>query len=347
MATAASMRPAKVLMDQVLSRSILQTFSLNGQAQDQFQITAGKLITALELALAVTYTSTTGTVHPSPYDIANVIARFQVVTGGGSTLMDLSGQDLYDKFVKQDGVAMDNKALVGGTAQTAATARMTIRVPMTLDGMKQPADGLLETMQKDVFVTITYNKLTDDGVLFGDTTGLSDVSASLKISTKEYVCSSSVAAYLIANSVQPIIVGNDKEINQTNDAFKIDQLPKVSYLGITIAPRVTDANGNTAPSSALLDADKAMAVKSTLNNNTYQREAVRVLRGETLVRRRDASTPDGLIDVPMTMNGSLAQYIASTSANELFLEVPAINTGTKPNLRIITTSFRRNTEVNK
>lgn len=336
-----------MVMEQIFARSILTNLSLKGQAQDNFEIIPGKFITHLGLQMDVTYTSTTSTVNPHPADILNAIARMEVYTSGANTLFDLSGQDIYDLFVKKRGVAGDNKALVGATAATAATARIKVDIPFVLENGRNPWDGILETLQKKVFVKLTYNKLDADGTLFGTATGLSDVTANISVSTREYRASPEKAQELLKNTVQRIMRGADYPISQSNDAFVIGDLPENErYMGITIMPRVT-SNNNSTPSSSLIDATKRLSVKSSQDNTIYQQELVRVLRSETLQARQDSSVAAGLLDIPLTADGAISQHILSTSVNKLSLEVPAVNTGTSPTIRVVTNTFRRTLEVNK
>jgi len=336
-------------MDQIFARSVIESFSLAGgnqQSQDSFQLTPGKLIAALRFHITATFTTTTGTVHPHPADLLNILKRLEVYTGGAKTYYNLSGMDIHAKWLKRKGVSHDNKALVGAVAATAATARLTVDVPFTLPMAKQPYDGLLETFQKKVYCKLSYNDLMADGTLFGDTTGLSDVQVNITVSTLEYRCSTARQQYLLANTVQPIIQTFDFPIAQTNDAFVIKNLPEnAAFFAAQLMQRAT-VNGNIAPVDDIIDADKTMRVLSTLDNNTYQEDLVRNLRGETLQRYQDASLVDGLIDVPMTLDGSLLQSIASTAADELRMELPVVANGTGPSVRVLTETWINTAKAN-
>jgi hypothetical protein len=337
--TAAIVRPAQMTMDQLLSRSVLQNINLTGKSQYTFRLVSGHLYRGLELQFDVTYDTTTGTLNPHKADLANIISRLQVKSGNGQVFVDLSGQDLYDMFLYRGGLAGDNVALVGASAQSGATARLTLFVPFVMEHSKQPYDGLLETITKDVDVQINWNDPTTQGVLFGTVTGLANVTATLQVSSEEYSTTPAVAKYLLNTTCQRVLIGADYPVGQTNNQFVIDKLPKnANYMNITLMPRST-ANNNVNPDAGVLDFTKQMQVTSTANNTIYQQMVLRGVRGRTIQRRRNSNIADGLVDVPMTADGALSQFIYSTNAGELQMKVPAVAAGTAPTIRVVTETF--------
>lgn len=320
-------------MGQIFARQVVKALTLAGQAQDVFQLTNGRLISALNFVVDVNLTTTTGTLNPHPAGVMNLLNRVEVFTSNGQTIIDLSGQDLWDMFRYVEGVEADNVALAGGVAQTTS-ARATVQLPFQLDDGKQPWDGILQTVTKEVNVRLTYNTPTTAGVLFGTVTGLSAVTASVRVSMEEFRADNDTRAAIIASGVQRSLRKFDYPVTQTNDAFVLDKLPKEVYRKMVLVARST-VNGMETGAVGVIDHTKEMAVKSTADNNIYQKELVRVFRGQTLQGRRNSSVPAGIIDVHLTENGSLAQSISSTTANELFMEVPAVATGTSPYIRVI------------
>lgn len=326
-------------MPQTFARSVVKTINVAGQPQDVFQLPNARIFRALNLQFDIAYTTTTGTLNPHPADIANAMSRFEVFTSNGKTILDLTGQDLYDLFVYRQGLAGDNVALVGAQA-ASSTGRMSLHIPFTLEDGKQPWDGCIETVQKEVNVRISWNTLTNNGVLFGTATGLSAVTLTCRVSSEEYRADAATVQQILASTVQRSIRGFDYPVTQSNDAFVLDKLPKnETYRKLVIMPRST-TNGNVTPTSAVLDHTKEMSVKTSLDNNVQQKDVVRVFRSNTIARRRNTGIAAGMIDVPLIADGSMAQAITSTSANELLLEVPAIFNGTNPTLRVIVDTIK-------
>lgn len=318
-----------------LSRQVIKTLTYNSQAQDTIDVPAGRILNELDFVLDATLTTTAATLNPHPAGLANFIDRLEVYTANGKTIVDLSGQDLYDKFAKINGIFGDNVDLVGGVVANGTTARQTLRLPFFLEDGQRPDDGILQTINQDVKIRVSYKNPTAAGTLFGTVAGLSGVSVSLRVSMKEIRADQQARDAIMKNGVERSLRKFDYSITQTNDAFVLDKLPKNEvYRKLTLMARST-VNNMTVGTEAVIDHSKEMAVKSTADNNTYQRDVVRVFRGETLQKRQDASLTKGVIDVEFLQFGSIMEAIYSSNANELFVEVPAVATGANPFVRVI------------
>ncbi len=327
-------------MIRTLARQVAKTLTYSaGQLQETFQLPAGRLINELIFQIDVGLTTTTATLNPHPAGVSNLIARLEVFTSNAKTIIDVSGQDLWDMFGKFGGYIGDNVALAGGVNATT-TARQTLRLPFYLEDGQRPDDGILQTETQDVSVRITYNVPTAAGTFFGTVAGLSAVTATVRVSFDEFRVDAEARAAIKKVAVERSLRKIDYPVNQSNDAFVLDKLPKnESYRKVTLMARST-LNNMTQGDATVIDHTKEAAVKSSADNNTYQRDVVRAFRGETIQRRRDASLTAGVIDFNFLKFGSLVENIRSTTANELSLEVPAVTNANSPFIRAITDTVR-------
>ena len=323
-----------------VSSQVVRTITYTGQGQDTINLPAGRFINELRFQLDCQYDVTTSTANAHPAGLANLIDRLEVVTANGKTITDLSGQDISDLFRFINAVPGDNTALhAGGANANDNTARVTLRLPFYLNDGQREDDGILQTNTQDVIVRITWKTPTSTGSLYGTATGLVIDSLTCKVSFKEYRVDAEMAAKLM-KGVERSLRKADYAVTQTNDAFQLDNLPKNErYRGLTLISRST-TNNMTPGNSAGIDHTKEMAVRSTLDNNIWQRDTVRVFRSETIQRRGHTDVTAGVVDVPTSMFGSMVETIVSTNNDELFLEVPAVNTGTAPFIRVITDTIR-------
>lgn len=328
-------------MARILSSQPVISRNYQGQQQDPVDLPKG-FIAELIFNLEATYDVAVATVNPHPAGLANALARIEIFREDGQNLVDLSGHDLHDLFRDVNATSMDNTALhPGGASATGQVSRMTLRLPFELLDGADPQDTILESVTSDVKMRITYNNPTAAGTLYGTVTGLANVSFNIRISAEMYRMDDKTAQEVLATGSTRIIRAVQYAVTQTNDAFVLNNLPRNEvYRGVVLAARST-VGGVVTGSAAIIDPAKEASVKSSKDNNTYQKELVRVLRGRTLQRRGLSTVPAGVIDVPFIRNGRAVQAILSTVQNELSLEIPAVNTGTTPHVRVITDIIRR------
>jgi len=298
-----------------------------GDKQASDTLIAGGRFARLDLMLeSGDITTTTGTLNPHHAGLANMIARFEVYDNNNRTYIDMDGASLYDQFGANKGVFGDNVALPGG-ANTTASMRSHLPIFLDLHDGHEPGDTLLQSVEKTLYVKVTYNNPQDAGVLFGDNTGLAVADGiQVYITTTQFRLrdmpgkpSDLRNATPFARSLRSLI----QPVNQTNDKFKVELPKNEEYRGVYLVAE-REVNGVWVPDSSVINLDKLMYVKSTKDKNVYQAIRGRLQRSITIQERENANLPDGVFDFNFLYDGRANGTLFSSEADELFIEVAAV-----------------------
>lgn len=324
-----------------LANEVLATITYNGEAQQQVRLNKGMMLNGLTIQMDATYDVTGSTANPHPAGLINLIDTLEVATNNGKVIHNLAGQDLYELFGFVKGVEGDNIGLhAGGAIANDQKARQTVYFPFHFEDGQREDDAVLQTFTQDVVINVKFKKPSDNGSLYGTATGLVVDNLSCKLEAETWRATADAQKKLLAG-FERSLKRSDYGVNQTSDAFQIADLPRGElYRGIHLMARST-VNNMTQGNSSVIDHDKEMAVKFTFENTTLQRGLVRGFRSRTLQKRGRSNVTAGVIDVPFLKFGSIADHLESTTSSELFAELPVVNTGTSPFVRVVTDIFRQ------
>lgn len=292
-----------------------------GRQQDSDDFIAGSRFGMAHIVVeAPSVTTTSGTLYPHHAGLANMLARVEIYDNNKRTYIDADGATLFDKFGSVEGVYGDNASLPGGAA-TTAPMRVHLRVPFDLEDGLNPGDTLLQSLEKRLSIKITYRNPEDQGVLFGDTTGLVVADGiQVYIATEQFRLRGNSK---LANTTPfaRSYKASDVPITQNNDTFKLELETNQEYRGVFLVGESLQ-NGVWVPDANVINYDKLLSVKSTRNKNVYHALRARLWRSKTKQARRDANLRDGVFDIDFLYNGEATGTIESVETDKLFLEIP-------------------------